>query len=256
MDREKHTENSGSIIDPSYSTGNYFSDSKRFSSDAGFKAGIFIEMFTRFLNRYKVSVKTFVDVGCGSGDIIKIIADSLRTNVIPLASFRAYDVSPHIQNIKNEGVSYVMGDFCDTNDNVDVVTLFDVLEHVPNTIGFLKNIAQRCKVIGLHIPLDHSLNSSLRNRYREYLHNPGHLINLDISSALNLLAFSDLRVVDFEYTFAFMAPTGHSSIPSKILYPFRFVLAKLNPWLLSKTLGGASLMVIALTPQGLRELES
>ena len=249
--------NSGSIIDPTYSNGNYFSDAQRFSSDAQFKAANFVDLFLRFKTNYSsIPCNSFVDVGCGSGDVIKLIADALRANGMNTTRFSAYDVSPHVLNVKNEGINYHMGDFCQSDENVDIVTAFDVFEHVPDTIGFLKSIAQRCKVVGLHIPLDNSLNSSMRNRYHAYLQNPGHLINLDLGSALNLLAFSGLRVVDYKYTFGFLAPSGHSSLPSKILYPLRYLFAKLNPWILSKTLGGASLMVVALTANGLREVNS
>ena len=69
-------------------------------------------------------------------------------------------------------------------------------------------------------------------------------------SALNLLALAGLRVVDYEYTFGFLAPSGYATTLSKIALPFRYLLAKSSPWLLSRTLGGVSLLVIALTRDG------
>ena len=185
---------------------------------------------------------------------MKIIADSLREIGFDSMTFKAYDVSPHILNVTNDDVEYINGDFCESEDFADIVTLFDVFEHIPDTIKFLQSISKRCKVIGFHIPLDNSINVAIRNMFHTKLQNPGHLVFMDSVFALNLLALSGLRVVDYEYSFGFLAPSGHRSIISKILYPFRYLLAKISPWLLSKTLGGASLIVLAITPKGLKEI--
>ncbi len=243
----------GSVVDPSYAKGTYFSDAQRHSTDAAFKVKNFLKLFLRVIKSEGLSARSFVDIGCGSGDIIKGLADSLKKSGFDSTSFKGYDVSPHVLNIKKEGVEYIHGDFCETNEQVDVVTLFDVFEHVPDTIEFLKCIAEHCNVVGLHIPLDHSLNYAMRNLFRSKLQNPGHLLFLDAVSALNLLALSGLRVVDYEYTFSFLAPSGHKTPLQKFLFPLRYLLAKISPWLLSKTFGGASLMVVAITPRGLRE---
>lgn len=249
---KKTTTREGSIVDPSYSSGDYFTDSQRGSGDAKFKADNFLKLFLRFTKQNHLSINSFVDVGCGSGDIIKLIADSLKANGFDSVTFRAYDVSPHVLNIRNDGIEYIKGDFSESDEFVDVVTTFDVFEHVPDTIEFIKSIAQRCKIIGFHIPLDYSLNVAMRNLFHSKLQNPGHLVFMDIVSALNLLAFSGLRVVDYEYTFGFFAPSGHSTIFSKIVFPLRYLLAKVSPWFLSRTIGGASLMVLAITPRGLQ----
>lgn len=255
VQEHKDTTRTGSIVLPCYYRGDYFADAQRHSEDSRFKADSFLKVFLRFVKRNNIVVNSFVDVGCGSGNIVKMIADSLNVNGFDSVKFKAYDVSPHVQNIRNEGVEYIHGDFCESDEFVDVVTLFDVFEHVPDTIEFIKNVSQRCKIIGFHIPLDYSLNVAMRNMFRSILHNLGHIVFMDIVSALNLLALSGLRVVDYEYTFGFFAPSGHSTMLSKIVFPLRYLLAKISPWLLSKTVGGASLIVIAITPHGLREIQ-
>ncbi len=243
----------GSIIDPSYAEGKYFTDTQRHSEDAAFKAKNFLKLFLRFTKQHSLPVQSFADIGCGSGDIIKLIADSLKADGFASASFKAYDVSPHVLNIRREGVEYINADFCKSEAFVDMATLFDVFEHVPDPIHFIKGVAKRSKIIGFHIPLDDSLNFAMRNRFWLRLQDPGHLISLNTVSALNLLALSGLRVVDYEYTFSFLAPSGHKTPLQKLLFPLRCLLAKISPWLLSRTFGGASLMVIALTANGLQE---
>lgn len=245
----------GSLVDPGYSSGDYFKDSGRHSEDAEFKANSFVNLFLRFAERNDLVIRSFIDVGCGSGRIVEIVADTFRSNGFNLLEVKGYDVSPHVQNIEAEGVEYVNADFCESDEFVDLVTLFDVFEHIPDPIEFLKLVSQRCRIVALHIPLDDSLNNAIRNRFRSKLKNPGHLIFMDSIFALNLLALAGLRVMDYEYTVGFLAPSGHSSTLSKVAIPFRYLLLKISPWLLSKTIGGVSLVVIAATPSGLREIQ-
>lgn len=243
---------SGSVVDPSYSEGEYFADPQRHRADAAFKAEQFLSLFLRIFKTSTPQIQSFVDVGCGAGEIIKKIAASLRTQGFNTATFKAYDVSPHVLNIKEEGIEYIHEDFCEGGGSADVVTLFDVFEHVPDPICFLKKIAARSRVVAMHIPLDDTWNYALRNRFRKKLAHPGHLIFLNTASALNLLAYAGLRVIDYQYTFGFMAPSGHKTLLQKIAFPLRLLLAKISPWFLSRTLGGASLMVIAMTPEALQ----
>jgi len=252
QERDRTTE-SGSVVDPSYSEGEYFTDPQRHRADAAFKAEQFLSLFLRIFKPNTLQIQSFVDVGCGAGEIIKKIADSLRTQGFNSATFKAYDVSPHVLNIKKNGVEYIHGDFCEGDGSADVVTLFDVFEHVPDPICFLKKIAGRSRVVAMHIPLDDTWNYALRNRFRKKLTDPGHLIFLNTASALNLLAYAGLRVVDYQYTFSFMAPSGHKTLLQKIIFPLRYLLARISPWVLSRILGGASLMVLAMTPGALEE---
>lgn len=234
-----------------YTSGAYFSDPTRHSGDAAFKAATFVRLFRRTLDPAQLRLESYVDVGSGSGDVAKLVADGLRRAGYPLTSARGYDVSPHIADVAPAaGVAFVHGDFASSSEAVDLVTLFDVIEHVPAPIDFLKRVAQRCHIIGLHIPLDDSLNVNFRDLFRMKVKDPGHITFMDGVSALNLLAGGGLRVLNYEYTMAFDAPSGQASSRSRIATPVRRLLARISPWLLSKTLGGASLMVIALTPDG------
>ena len=243
----------GSMIDPTYSRGDYFADPQRHSADARFKADSFLKLFLKFAKEHGRPIETFADVGCGSGDVVRMIADSLREKGFDSVTFKAYDVSPHVLKLRHDGISFIMGDFCESDEFVDIVTLFDVFEHVPDPIAFIKAVAERCRTIAFHIPLDDCWSVAVRNRFRPKLRDPGHLIFLNIVSALNMLAFAGLRVIDYEYTFAFQAPSGRLTLGSRVAFPFRWLLAKASPWLLSRTLGGTSLMVIANTPRGLGE---
>lgn len=239
--------------DPLYASGRYFADPSRHAGDAAFKAATFVSLLRRAIDLGTWPVHSYADVGSGSGDAARLVAKGLRDAGSPLVTATGYDVSPHIQHLPPaDGVQYVNADFASAGEAVDLVTLFDVIEHVPEPSEFLKRIARRCRIVGLHIPLDDSVNTAFRDLFRHKVKDPGHITFMDGVTALNLLAGAGLRVLDYQYTMAFEAPSGRSSLASKAAIPLRRVLARISPWLLSKTLGGASLMVIALTADGVR----
>jgi SAM-dependent methyltransferase len=249
-------ESTAMILDE-YSDGKYFSDPLRHSEDSEFKVKNFLDLFINFSKRSQIRISSIVDVGCGSGENIKRISAGLKQNGFNLAEVKGYDISPHVKSLSgDENIEFIHGDFCNSSDHVDLVTLFDVFEHVPNTIEFIRLISKRCKMVVFHIPLDDSINNLARNKLRSKLVDPGHLLFMDTTSALNLLTLSGLKVLDYKYTFGFLAPSGHPTIISKIAFPFRYLLSRVNPWLLSKTIGGANLMVIALTESGMKDFQS
>jgi SAM-dependent methyltransferase len=235
------------LISPIYSSGEYFLDPARYSKDAPFKAGRCLDVVGRIADERHLKFTSYADIGCGSGDAVRKVAAGLRESGHDLRVVKGYDVSPHVRSLSADGIEFICGDFTLSSERMDLVTLFDVFEHVPDPISFLKQVARRSRICALHIPLDDCWNIALRNMFRSKLINPGHLIALNVASALNVLAFAGLRVLDYEYTFAFQAPSGHRTFLSKLVYPARAVLARLSPYLLSRTLGGVSLMVVAAT---------
>jgi SAM-dependent methyltransferase len=237
-----------------YADGAYFADATRHRDDAEFKAREFLSLFARVMPAASLPIRSYADVGTGSGDGARLIAEGLKRGGYPLERVKGYDVSPHAGSLALEGVEYLHGDFAESGEHVDLVTLLDVFEHVVDAITFLKNVSARCHVIGCHVPLDDSLNVAFRDLFRSKLRNPGHLLFMDGVFALNLLSLSGLKVLDYRYTFSFQAPSGHAGILSRVVYPVRKAAALVSPWMLSKVFGGASLMVVALTPSGVQAL--
>jgi SAM-dependent methyltransferase len=251
METVEAVEQTGSLIDPLYSTGAYFEDPARHSEDARFKSGHCMKVLRRVIQQkqYTDEIRSYIDVGCGSGAVVKLVSEALKDEGFPLTVVKGYDISPHVQHLRHEGIEFHYRDFCQSSEFVDLVTLFDVFEHVPDPIRFIKQVASRCRLISFHIPLDLTLSVALRDAYRSRLENPGHLLFMDTASALNMLTLSGLRVLDYAYTFNYLSPSGHDTLLRKLMMPLRFAIGQTSPWLLSKTLGGASLMVVAATAQ-------
>lgn len=233
-----------SQVDHSYGSGEYFSDPRRGAADAEWKSRQVMRFLEKVNAREKIEIRTYADVGCGAGQNARLISAAIRKNN-PLDRAVGYDVSPHVKHIQAEGVEFIQQDFCQSQERFDLVTLLDVFEHVPDPLGFISAVSRRGNMLIFHIPLDDCLSNRLRSEFRKKIRNPGHLIFLNLTSAINLMALSGLRVLDYDYTFAFQAPSGRATWKQKIAYPLRFLMASINPYLVASTIGGACLLVAA-----------
>lgn len=236
-------------VDPAYSSGDYFIDPRRHSEDAQFKADCFLRAFVPLARRHPLTIRSYADVGCGSGEIVRLVCDGLKQADFAPERVQGYDVSPHVTRLRAAAIQFVHGNFAETGDHVDLVTLFDVVEHVFGAVDFLRAVAARSKVVALHLPLDDSINHALRDKFRTLMRDPGHVLFLDTVSALNLCSLAGLRVLSYQYTPTYRSPSGHRSLPSKLLFPLRALLHHVSPWLLAKSFGGLSLLIIAVTPR-------
>jgi hypothetical protein len=60
-----------------YESGEYFSDPRRHSADAAFKAKRFLPVLRRALRTCRTPIESYADVGTGSGDAARIVAKGL-----------------------------------------------------------------------------------------------------------------------------------------------------------------------------------
>lgn len=245
------SEYSGNVLG-SYESGEYAKAASTYDDDH-FKAVEFLKLYDRVRQQVPLNVRSYIDVGCLHGGVAAEIGQGLRERGNPTHVVKGYDVSPQVAELTREGVEFVRGDFTKADENVDLVTLFDVFEHVLQPMKFVESIASRSRFVGLHIPLDDSLINGLTNRYRSRLAFPGHLIYLNPATALTFAAYSGLRVLDYEFTHGYTAESGGNTRSQRLLRPVRAGIAKRSPWLASRLVGGLSLMVICATEKGLAE---
>lgn len=228
-----------------YSEGIYFQDPNRHREDTKYKVEAIKKLLFKYLKNNNIQLSSYADVGCGSGEIIKLLGKELKLNFESLQILKGFDVSPHVENIKDEDIEFLFQDFTKSDENFDLVTLNDVFEHVTNPISFLTEVGKRAKYVVMHIPLEDCMSVNIRNLQKRKIKNPGHLIFLNINSAINLITYSGLKVIDYEYSLdSINAPSNNSTILQKMTYPFKYVLLKINPYLFSKFFG-ISLVVIA-----------
>ena len=169
-----------------YLEGVYFKDNNRHSEDAKYKVEAIKKMLFKFLIKNNINLNSYADVGCGSGEIIKLLGKDLKLNFKSLKILKGFDISPHVDKLKDEFVEFSFTDFTKTNEKFDLVTLNDVFEHVPNPGLFLADVGKRAKYIVMHIPLEDCFSVNYRNLQKRKIVSPGHLIFLNINSLFAL----------------------------------------------------------------------
>ena len=197
------------------------------------------------LKKHALSPSTICEIGCGAGDVLLKLSESF-----PNSTLHGYEASKDAFDIcepkKTEQVKFHLEDIVATKATYELLLCIDVLEHIPDYIGFLHEIKQKAKRFIFHIPLDISVKSLFCNSMMKGRISAGHLHYFTPETAIATLEDAGYRVIDYVHT----APFLRGGIPpktfnAKALTLPRRILFRLSPSFLSKTLGGCSLLVFA-----------
>lgn len=235
----------GSIQDTYYTSGEFLAHSSG-AADATFKVEQLIKVLAATPSLKPAAGDRVADVGCGAGETTRRLAAAF-----PGAHIDGYDIHPQIDTLTPEdNIRFFRSDFCtiELETPYDLSVLFDVIEHVPDPISFVKAVALRSRAVAFHIPLDDSSFVWLRNLMLPKLTHPGHLVALSPATALTLVALTGVRTRTFVYSPVFRAPTGRERGTQRLFNFARAVLYSISPYLTQRLLGGVSLMVVAETP--------
>lgn len=210
--------------------------------DSSWKAG----QIQRILERNSIKPRSFVEVGCGAGGILSWLAKSHRE-----ALLSGYDISPQAiklaERYQAENVKFFCKDFLtERTDVCDMLLAIDVVEHIPNYIGFLEALRDRARAFAFHIPLELHVQAVLRDTQILTRDAFGHLHYFSKATVLRTLEDTGYKVVDWFYTpVALQSQSGQrtwkreiANIPRRLCFP-------LAPDLTTKILGGYSIMVLA-----------
>lgn len=138
--------------------------------------------------------RSLLEIGCATGELVAgfpVEAGGRRLGI---------DISP--QNIvaareRFPGCAFEHGDFADLPDRqFDVVLLSDVLEHVPDDLGFLAAAAAKGRRVLVNLPLE----CNWLNRGRAYGPDDvsGHLRAYDLAQGLGLIRQAGLELVRWQ----------------------------------------------------------
>jgi SAM-dependent methyltransferase len=212
------------------------------AEDAVWKAGKVLGL----LRDHDVAPRTVVEIGCGTGDLLVHLADSLG----PSVTLTGFDIAPDAYELarrhERPNVSFRHADgLREPNADCDLVLVIDVLEHVEDYLGFARQVAKLGTDKVFHIPLELSVQTVLRG---EPLHASrrryGHLHYFTRETALATIEDAGMSVVAERFTFSSLeqdperARRALARIPRRIGY-------RLHERLAVRVLGGASLLVLA-----------
>lgn len=225
-----------------YDNGQYLANNPHWHLDhSPWKASQVLKM----IRRNNLTPATIGEVGCGAGEILRQLQQQLPEYV----RFYGYEISPQAYELcrerANERLVFHLRDhFVEEEVPFDLLLALDVIEHVENVYGFLRDLRSKAHHKIFHIPLNLSAQSVLRGRpLTGVRRRVGHIHFFIKDTALALLHETGYEVIDWFYTAAAWEKR-RSLAWAPVRLPCRLLFA-LNPDLMARALGGHSLLVLA-----------
>lgn len=187
------------VVTDFYTNGEYLQKNPGWHIDAAqWKADSVLQM----IRRNTLSPHTICDIGCGAGEILRI----LQQNLSKESTFEGYDIAPQAITLakqrENSHLHFHLADFFQETPptTFDLILLVDVLEHFENCFEILRDLKPKSTYKILQLPLDLSVNSIARNQLIDYRHATGHLHFFTKDIALEILRDAGYEILDYFYS--------------------------------------------------------
>lgn len=181
-----------------YKSENYIShtDSKRnlFEKSYHFIRQIALKNKLKLITSFKTKDKNLLDIGCGTGDFLQV-AKQQNWNVT--------GVEPNVnaREIANRKVTNTVYDIDALrtlkNESFDVITLWHVLEHLPNLkedVSTLKRLLKPKGVLIIAVPNYKSFDATYYNNFWAAYDVPRHLWHFSQTSISKLFASENMKI--------------------------------------------------------------
>jgi SAM-dependent methyltransferase len=229
-----------------YQSGEYLEATKSWhAEDAPWKAGQILAM----MRKNALRPGRIAEIGCGSG---AILGELSKDADLGRATFEGYDISPQAigmaRRLESERVKFFQQDLlaADNRSTFDVLLIIDVLEHIPDYMGFAERCRAKAAYKIYHIPLDLHVSSVMRNAFLAARYSIGHIHYFTADSAIDTLKDTGHEILDYTYTnIASGLFMQHPSAKKALANLPRWLLSRVNLPLAARLLGGWSLLVLA-----------
>jgi SAM-dependent methyltransferase len=204
------------------------------------------------LAKYHLAPRRIIEIGCGAGHVVGELS---RDERFAAATFAGYDISPHAIELTRRApgrAEYVCADLLTQPvSDIDALLCIDVLEHVPDYLGFLEKVRALAPHHMFHVPLDLHVSSVLRSSFLEARASVGHLHYFTAESALATLADAGFEVIGSELAnpardLFWTKPSVRRALAN---LP-RAVVGRVNERLSARLFGGYTLWVLTRRPDG------
>ena len=208
------------------------------SADSEWKA----RQVAALLQRHRLAPRTLLEVGCGAGGVLAALRPQL-----PQAVLEGWDIAPGAARFwaQHAGIRFTQGDILLAPPRRrDVLLLLDVVEHVANPHDFLGRLAPLAEYVVLHVPLDLSAASVLRETpLLAQRRGVGHLHYFTRGLALELLRECGYQVLEARFTGAHLRP--RAGWMGRLASWLRQLVFALHREFGVRLLGGDTLIVLA-----------
>ena len=204
-----------------------------------------VRQIQRMLQKDRLNPKTICEVGCGAGEVLKLLQESMDD----ACSFWGYDISPQAmamcESKANEKLHFRLADVSQENGTFfDLILVLDVIEHLEDYFGFLKGIRSKSDLKIFHFPLDLSAQAVARKRgllIRREMY--GHIQYFTKETALETLHDVGYELLDHFYT-PRCIELAKQTVQKIAVLPRKICFA-IHQDLTVRILGGYSLLVLA-----------
>jgi SAM-dependent methyltransferase len=222
-----------------YRDGSYLSANPTWhAEDSSFKAS----QVKQAMARSGISPRSIVEVGCGAGGIVAELARSYPS--VPCVGFEvSEDAYGLCAQHRASNLTYVLGNFLDSDEKVDLAVCCDVFEHVDDYVGFIRALGARARHLIFNIPLDLSVMNVLLRRLDHLRRRYGHLHYFTRETALATLEYAGLQVRT-----EFLANGGIAravTARKRLAAIPRVIVGAVSPEWSCRLMGGYSLVVVA-----------
>ena len=167
----------------------------------------------RMLERHHLTPRTVVDVGCGAGEILRQLQQKMADDCV----FHGYDISPQAialaKERENARLHFTVADFRKEADvSADLLLMMNVLEHIEDRFGYLRDIRSKAEYKMFHVLLNVSVQTVLRKNGLLHVREQYGIVNYFTKEVLlQTLRDAGYEIVDYFYT------TGSTDLPSREL---------------------------------------
>jgi SAM-dependent methyltransferase len=198
----------------------------------------------RMLSRNRINPRTIADIGCGAGEVLRLLQLELSGDV----ELWGYDISPKALEMsaqrQNDRLHFQLGDIPD-DATYDLILALDVVEHVEDSFSFLRAIKPKSTHKIFEIPLDLSVQTVARSGNLVGQRNQhGHIHYFTKELALQLFADTGFVVIDHFYISPALDLPSRSARNLLLRIP-RKLMAVIDEDLGARLLGGYRLMILA-----------
>ncbi len=226
-----------------YTNGEYFEKNPTWDvEDSSWKATQIIKI----INRNDLHPKSICEVGCGAGEILNQLHARLPNNIL----FEGYEISPQAFDLckcrQKERLQYNLKDLLqDEKASFDMILTIDVIEHIDDYLGFLRNLRRKGEYKIFHIPLDISVQTVLRcSPIMGLRQNFGHIHYFTKETALATLLYAKYEILDYFYTDTVIESPRINTLKAFLARPLLKMMYKFNKDLTVRIFDGSSLMVL------------
>lgn len=187
------------------------------------------------------------DVGCGAGEVLWELSRMLPEDV----RLVGFEPSPQAQAMQRRDpvgrVKFISGDFMTTStEHFNLLLAIDVVEHIPDYLGFLQAVRSRADTFLFHIPLElTAYNLLLGGVLADSRKSLGHLHFFDRDTALAALESCGYTIISENYTNWIEELLHRSSLQPFLRYTLRILKRFCGDHAAVRLLGGHSLLVVA-----------